>query len=163
MIPASVMEVGVDAFYNCKRLKRVVFAPGSRLERIRCGCFRMTGLKRIAIPRGVARIERIAFCCCENLQEVVFEEGSGLETIEESAFKDCTKLAKINLPDGLRSIERYAFLRCGSLQNVQLPSTLEKIGNLCFGDSGLKMLVLPAGMREVGTDVFWGCKRLETV
>ena len=54
-------------------------------------------------------------------------------------------------------------MRCGSLKSVQLPSTLEKIGDLCFGDSGLKMSVLPPGVREVDSYAFRSCKRLETV
>ena len=33
-IPASVREIGPDAFYNCKNLKQVTFTEGSQLKKI---------------------------------------------------------------------------------------------------------------------------------
>ena len=33
-IPATAKEIGADAFYNCKNLKSVTFADGSKLEKI---------------------------------------------------------------------------------------------------------------------------------
>ena len=38
-IPASVWEIGADAFYKCKELKKVIFTGDSRLEKIGSGCF----------------------------------------------------------------------------------------------------------------------------
>ena len=37
--PASVREIGADAFCGCKSLRHVAFATGSRLEKIGGGCF----------------------------------------------------------------------------------------------------------------------------
>lgn len=39
-IPASVREIGVEAFSRCKRLENVAFEEGSRLKIIRKGAFR---------------------------------------------------------------------------------------------------------------------------
>ena len=39
LVPASVRELGIDAFHGCEKLKSVTFAEGSRLETIRRGCF----------------------------------------------------------------------------------------------------------------------------
>ena len=38
-IPASVKEIGVDAFFRCKNLKSVVFAENGKLEKIRAEVF----------------------------------------------------------------------------------------------------------------------------
>lgn len=54
VIPASVKEIGMNAFSNCKNLKSVTFAPGSRLEKITAGCFYQTSIEKIVIPKGVA-------------------------------------------------------------------------------------------------------------
>ena len=55
-IPKSVKEICSDAFYNCKKLRCVTFAPGSILEKIGSGSFRNTRIERIVIPKGVVEI-----------------------------------------------------------------------------------------------------------
>ena len=52
-VPASVKEIGADAFYDCRKLKSVTFAPKGGLERIVAGCFHRAGIETIAIPKGV--------------------------------------------------------------------------------------------------------------
>ena len=61
-IPASVREIGVDAFFKCKCLKSVVFAEGGRLEKIGPRSFYGTGIEKITVPKDVIEIERGAFC-----------------------------------------------------------------------------------------------------
>lgn len=75
-IPASVREIGTDAFCSCLKLKRVAFSPDSRLENIGPGSFCKTGIERIVIPKNVTTIEKYAFCGCMSLEEVVFAEGN---------------------------------------------------------------------------------------
>ena len=75
-IPASVREIGVDAFFGCKNLKSVVFAPESKLEKIGAGSFSKTGIEKIVVPKNVIEIEVGAFYQCKELREVVFEEES---------------------------------------------------------------------------------------
>ena len=77
-IPASVKEIGADAFFRCRHLKSVVFAEGSKLEKIGPGSFYGTGIEKIAVPKSVTEIEEGTFRQCEELREVVFEEGSKL-------------------------------------------------------------------------------------
>ena len=52
-VPASVRELGIDVLCDCKKLKRVTFAEGSRLEKLDTGCFANSGLEKIVIPKGV--------------------------------------------------------------------------------------------------------------
>ena len=54
-------EIGVDAFCNCKNLKQVTFAPGSKLEVIGAGSFCNTGIERVVIPKGVTGIPKDTF------------------------------------------------------------------------------------------------------
>ena len=55
------MEIGTDVFCDCKNLKCVTFAPGSRLEKIQFRCFYDTGIERIVIPKGVEEINDFTF------------------------------------------------------------------------------------------------------
>ena len=100
-IPVGVTVIGKEAFHGCRRLKRVIFAPGSKLEKIWSACFSNSGIERITVPKGVEEIPKSAFEECTNLQEVAFEEGSRLTTIEEKAFYECRDLVAITLPEKL--------------------------------------------------------------
>ena len=64
MIPASVKEIGTDAFRYCKQLKCVSFAEGSRLEKLGASCFSKSGLEKIAIPKGVKELQKSIFSDC---------------------------------------------------------------------------------------------------
>ena len=132
----------------------MVFALGSKLEKIGARCFGETRIERIAIPNGVKEILDRTFASCYNLREVVFEEGSKLRTIGEDAFFCCRGLAKIDFPEGLKNIGINAFSNCDSLKHVYFPDGLEKIGVGCFSWSGLEQFVLPASVREVGAQAF---------
>ena len=72
-IPASVREIGADAFCYCRELKRATFAEGSKLEKIGKFCFFGSGLEKIFIPRGVKELREGTFWDCKSLAEVVFE------------------------------------------------------------------------------------------
>lgn len=109
----------------------MIFAPGSRLEKIGPKSFCNTEIEKIIIPKNVTEIKDSAFHECGNLKEVVFEDGSRLETIGEIAFGQCKKLTKINLPDGLK-----------------------KIGIGCFNSSSLEELILPDSVKEIGRSAF---------
>lgn len=69
-------EIGAYALYNCKSLKCVTFAEGSRLEIIKTGCFSESGIVELSIPNSVTIIEDYVFNCCEELMCVLFAEGS---------------------------------------------------------------------------------------
>lgn len=100
-IPASIKEIGADAFYSCKNLEHVIFASGSMLNKIGAGSFYNTKIEKIVIPRGVTEILKGTFTMCTTLKSVAFEEGSRLRSIGENAFRGCSNLAEIILPEGL--------------------------------------------------------------
>ena len=130
IIPVSVTEISREAFYNCKSLKSIIFAPGSKLEQIRTGAFRNTRIESVTIPSSVVEIQESAFDGCESLKEVMFEERSKLEKIGSACFRD-TEIEKIVIPKGVEEIQDSAFRDCKNLREVvfEAGSVLKKIGN----------------------------------
>jgi len=60
--------------------------------------------------------------------------GSTITTIPENAFKDCTTLAGITLPDGVIDIGALAFYNCTNLTgSVNIPNTVTSFGDFAFG------------------------------
>ena len=86
IIPASVTEIGKEAFRDCRHLRRVTFAAGSQLKTIGEQSFSNCRLEEIVIPRSVARIGEQAFSGCQELMQVSFQEGSLLEGIGNRCF-----------------------------------------------------------------------------
>ena len=83
-------------------------------------------------------------------------------TLPELAFKDCTKLQEVTLPDGVQVIGEYAFIRCAALTTVNL-SQVTQIDESAFrGCTSLKTLTLD-NVAAIGLDAFYGCTGLETL
>lgn len=86
IIPNTVRELGREAFVECKKLREVVFEPGSQLETIGYCCFSHCMFEKITIPKSVRRIEECAFCGCKRLRSLVFEEGSQLQYVGKNVL-----------------------------------------------------------------------------
>lgn len=87
----------------------------------------------INIPNSVTSLGHGVFSNCDNLSNVIFEENCKLTTISRSTFSSCDNLIDITLPDGITSILAYAFNFSG-LNNITIPSTVNNIDFLAFGD-----------------------------
>ena len=64
----------------------------------------------------------------------IYEVPSEVEIIGQCAFKGCTSLMGITLPEGLEAIGEEAFYGCTSLISITLPKGLLKIGKMAFKD-----------------------------
>ena len=124
----------------------------------------MSGLDMKDIPEGM-------FCDRTALLDIVLPNN--VETIGDRAFRNCTSLGQMVLPEGLREIyggysswnNSYgAFNGCTSLRTVSFPSTLEGIGGSAFYNcTALRDVEFGDGLKEIGASAFYGCSRLGEV
>ena len=56
-----------------------------------------------------------------------------MTSIGESAFRDCSCLTSINIPNSVTCIEKGAFWGCGSLVNIIIPNSVTTIESGAFG------------------------------
>jgi len=61
--------------------------------------------------------------------------GNNLRYIGYNAFKECSALQNITIPDGVIDIGEYAFYGCTSLTSLNLPDTIEYIGEYAFAET----------------------------
>ena len=54
--------------------------------------------------------------------------------VAKAAFKDCTQLTSVTIPDGVTSIGAEAFAGCTELQTVSIPDSVTEIGTNVFAD-----------------------------
>ena len=86
VVPASVTVLGARAFQGCRRLRELVFEPGSRLEYVNERCFEGCGLREVVFPRSLRVIDVMAFLDCRELAAIRFEDGSQLGVAGFNAF-----------------------------------------------------------------------------
>ena len=88
---------------------------------------------------------------------------AALESIGYSAFRECTHLYSIELPETLKRIESQAFYR-SSIASIDLPEGLNYLGSSAFENCDkLEEITIPAGVRTIEGSTFWYCHKLKNV
>ena len=98
-------------------------------------------------------------------ESVIFAGNAyNVTRIYNKAFKDCTGLTSISIPDGVLVIEEDAFSGCTQLASIVFPSNLNTIGSDAFKNcSKLTSIVLPDGVTTIGSGAFGGCTKIASV
>lgn len=84
--------------------------------------------------------------------------------IGSSAFKGCSSLQSIVIPNSVTKIGRHAFYGCSSLQSIVLPNSLTYIWDSAFEEcSSLQSMVIPNSVTYIGSLAFSGCSQLKKI
>ena len=110
----------------------------------------------------VTSIGESAFRGCSSLTAV--EIPNSVTSIGSSAFEYCSSLASIEIPSSITSIGDWAFSDCSSLTAVEIPSSVISIGNGAFSNcTGLTAVEIPSSVTSIGNSAFSGCSRLTAI
>lgn len=163
-------DIGRDAFYNCKQLKKVgPFITGSREE--------------FAVAPPVYKVESSAFEKCISLETIKFI-GNWNFAFASYLFYDCTALREIELDivgteipdwfayrcknlqtitntDHFEKIGEKAFCECKNLQSFDM-NNVQTIGKNAFAESGIKKAYLP-NVVYVSEGAFTSCENLKSI
>ena len=181
------------AFYNCTGLTSVTIGNSvtSIGEWAFSGC---SGLTSITIPDSVTSIGDRAFESCELTSIIVVEGNSkyhsvgnclietatktlilgcktsaiptdgSVTSIGYEAFRGCTGLTSITIPDSMTSIGIAAFYYCSDLTSITIPDSVTSIGDWAFTScSGLTSVTIPDSVTSIGNSAFYDCYSLDTI
>ncbi len=82
-------------------------------------------------------------------------------TIGKSAFRDCSSLTSVTIPDSVTTIGDVAFRNCDSLTSVTIGDSVTSIGKMAFAYcSSLKNVTFGDSITEIGEMAFDGCSSL---
>jgi hypothetical protein len=112
-----------------------------------------TSLTSVTIPSTVTEIEGSAFSDCYNLERVTLSEG--LQILGGSVFENDGALTSIVLPDSLTKMGDWCFGHSG-LVSVKLSSSLEEIPAYAFYNTSLSSIDIPASVKSIGGCAFSG-------
>ena len=101
-------------------------------------------------------------------ETVIYEDSTYRVTfIDFGAFKDCTELTSVVLPENLIEILGDAFKNCPNLTSINIPNSVKTIGGLggevFYGCKKLSHIVIPEGMSTIRYRTFYGCENLSSI
>lgn len=123
--------------------------------------YNCTGLKRVTLPEGVTAIGQNCFRECNKLAAI--DLPSTVRSFGNLAFYNCKALTSVVIPEGVEAIPQSLFANCSALTSVTLPSTLKSIEYEAFSSTGVKEVVIPEGVTTLGDNLFNACKSLVSV
>ena len=124
-------------------------------------------IKTIDIPNeidgvAVTTIGYRAFRYCSSLPSVTIPNS--VTTIGEGAFSDCTSLTSVTIPNSVTTIGEQAFAYCSKLPSVTIPNSVTTIGDGAFSDcTSLTSVTIPNSVTTIGEWVFEDCTSLTSV
>lgn len=166
-LPATVTEIGLNAFIYCESLVAVTIEEGGVILKIGNTAFKGTKLSVTNINALIKNVTEISEYAYRDTTSTVDEDGTlvipeGVTTIGREAFRNANGIKKIQFPSSLVSIETYAFKECSNLTEVVIPDGVTIIESAAFANcASLKKVVVPSSVVGLGTDAFADCAALE--
>lgn len=89
--------------------------------------------------------------------------SSMVQKIGQGAFKGCSSLTRVTLPETMERLEKELFFMCVMLETAELPSMLQEIGENAFSGCRLSEIELPENLKTVERGAFSQCVELKRV
>ena len=111
---------------------------------------------------SVTSIGNYAFRNCSGLTSVTIPNS--VTSIGGSAFYGCSGLTSVTIGNSVTSIGNNAFYNCSSLTSVTIPNSVTSIGEGAFsGCSGLTSVTIPNSVTSIGNYAFRYCSGLTSI
>ena len=184
-LPSSIIEIGNEAFADCKKLKFVnlhqltelttigdqAFAFCANLKLHDSSFFKLSKLKHIGscafMDTAIEHVHCVsaefvgasAFAGCKELKSASFFQCKA--TFEGDTFTECSSLTEVFLPDNLTEIPFGMFSRCESLREIHIPAGVRKVCEYAFsGCRSLTEVSMMGPVESIGKSAFSFCSGL---
>lgn len=170
-IPASVTEIGANAFAGCTNLTSVNYIGDWSNLTIQSGNpavqdaanaplfdFEFTPDNTAAIVTNYKYKGTAADVTIPSRYK-----GKPVTMIDHAAFHN-SAVTSVTIPDSVTSIHDSAFAYCSSLTNISIPNSVTAIGSFAFeGCTKLESITLPSSLLTISEFLFYDCSQLTTI
>ena len=158
-IPDSVTNIGSNAFNGCNKIIQVENGV-YYVDKWVISCD--TSIYSTTLRSDTVGIKNYAFRNCSRLTSIHIPNS--VTIIGRSAFSDCSGLTNITIPDSVTIIGDNAFSDCSGLTNITIPDSVTIIGDNAFSDcSGLTNITIPNSVTIIGRSAFSDCSKLTSI
>lgn len=173
-IPASVTEIGSNAFADCTNLTSVTYGGDWSNLTIQSGNPAVEDAAKDAANEQLFDFEFIL----NNTAVVVISykgtaadvtipsryKGKPVTVIDPVAFYNNSAVTSVTIPDSVTAIPDYAFGFCSQLTNISIPNSVTFIGFSAFNScTSLKSITLPSSLSTIQSYAFYNCGNLKTI
>lgn len=175
-IPASVTEIGANAFAGCTNLTSVTYGGDWSNLTIQSGNPAVEDAAKDAANEQLFNFE---FIPPDNTAVIVTNykyngaaadvtipsryQGKPVTTIGHAAFFN-SAVTSVTIPDSVTSISDEAFINCPKLTNISIPNSVTYIGFSAFSScTSLKSITLPSSLSTIQSYAFYNCGNLKTI
>ena len=170
VLPSTLVRIGVGAFLNCTKLKKVNFEHVKFInERAFFGCsieqvnfssivaigsyaFYRNKIGQLVLPTTAQSLDSGAFYQNTSLNSVTFNASQ--IKLGSSVFFGCTTLKRINV--NATVIPAFAFYGCTQLEDVTLGKDVSVIGEEAFGATNVASFKINLNNKNIETRDFSG-------
>lgn len=112
--------------------------------------------------KPVVVIQNSAFKDCSSLTSILIPNS--IKSIGINAFENCSNITEITIPEGVTLIGNNTFKGCVKLASASFPTSIESFGANAFaGCTSLTSIVLPKNIQEIGANAFANCSKLAAI
>ena len=166
-IPDSVTSIDNAAFNGCKNLNynecdNALYLGNENNPYVALIDVKSTDITSCVINENCKIVCYHAFRGCSGLTSITIPDS--VTSIDDGAFYACSKLTSVTIPSSVTSIGKETFYSCSGLTSITIPDSVTSIGDSAFYRcSGLTSITIPDSVTSIGSSAFNGCSGLTSI
>ena len=146
-LPSKLKELNNQTFQSCTNLKNIELSMD--LEILGIGCLENTAITKLELPQNLKSIEDGAINIStlqeiDTSKNSYFEYKDGVLYTKDlkTLVLVLSNITSVNIEKSVENINGSAFRTCSKLENINIPENVKNIGELCFYNSTLKSIIV---------------------
>lgn len=163
--PSRITNWGNRVFTGCYKLQKLTLPENALTSADKAGVIGKKCANIILLYNNFYERQSNTDAYIINTNSVSIDISSNTQCINNNQFNNQRRITNVLFeePSMTTTIGAAAFRGCTSLEQINLPDKIQQIGEKAFSDSGLRSITIPPGVTVLEKSLFQGCKNLTSV